>query len=114
MPDNSPRPSGRQRALIAPLVILIVLAAIVVVALVTNASHREKPAPEAPPQVPAPPAVSLDVPAPPLTRADIVQDANAAAAAYAVGARQTLSRSALIGRRFVVRIPFGCNGPGAP
>jgi hypothetical protein len=118
MQDNSPRPWGRKRALIAPLVIFVLLVAIIAIALSVNA-HRQKlaraPVAPAPALAPAPaPAAMQDLPVPPLDRADLVQDANAAAAAYSNAATSSPIRSPLIGRRFVVRIPFGCNGPGAP
>lgn len=114
MPNNSPRPPGRKRALIAPLIIFLVLAALVLGALLMHQAKPRTPA-AAPPPGPAPAAAPPDTfaTAPPLTRADLVQNANAAAAAYASGAKPILDRSPLIGRRFVVRIPFGCGGPGA-
>jgi hypothetical protein len=46
-----------------------------------------------------------------LTRADILTAASAAASAYAAG--QPQSGESLVGRRFSVRIAFGCTGPAA-
>lgn len=113
MQDNRPRPAGRRRALIAPLVIFLILAAIILVAIAIQAQRmRQRAAPPAPAPPAAAPAVNLALPPPPLSRADIVRDAKVAASAYASGAAPTLAKSPLIGRRFVVRIPFGCNGPG--
>jgi hypothetical protein len=110
MPDNSPRPPGRKRALIAPLVILLTLAAIVFGAFVLQRSRR--PAVVAPQMPASAPMPSLAVSAP-LERTELVQEANAAAAAYAAGAKPSPDKSPLIGRRFSVRIPFGCGGPGS-
>jgi hypothetical protein len=114
MQDNSSRPPARKRALIAPLVIAITLAVIIAAAIAINIERGRKRAAVAPPPPrAATPVVNLVAPVPPLSRTDLVQDANAAASAYAVAAQPNLGRAHLIGRRFAVRIPFGCNGPGA-
>ncbi|MBS0335086.1 MAG: hypothetical protein JSS35_20150 [Proteobacteria bacterium] len=111
MPDNSPPPPGRKRALIAPLVICLTLATLIGVALALRGQRAAPPpAPLPPPPAPAPPVES---PKPPLSRADILQDAHVAASAYALGAQPPGDRPRLVGRPFSVRIPFGCNGPGA-
>lgn len=113
MPDNSPRPTSRKRLLIAPLVIFLVMTAIVLGAVVvhkTREKTRPQPAPVALPAA-APLATVMPEP-PPLTRTELVQNANAAADAYAIGAKPSLAKSALIGRSFTMRIPFGCGGPG--
>lgn len=64
--------------------------------------------------VPAPePKIELpNVPAPamPLTRADLIAGAAAAAGSYAVGAKPE-GGDPLVGRSFSVRLPFGCGGP---
>jgi hypothetical protein len=112
MPDHNLGATSRKRALIAPLVILAVLAAVIVGAIGVHAVRERKTAALAVP-APAPsPTVSLSLPEPPLSRADIVQDAVASASAYAASASPPLQRSALLGRHFVVRIPFGCGGLG--
>jgi hypothetical protein len=111
MPNHSPRPPSRKRALIAPLVLFLTLGAVILGAIALHAVRDRQAATSAPPQAPAP-VVSLTLPEPPLTRADLVQDANASAAAYATGAKRVLLRSPMVGRRFSVRIPFGCGGLG--
>lgn len=78
-----------------------------------------KMAPEAAPAEPStgtpvpPPAVKpVPVPEPPLGRQDLIVAAAAAASAYAAsGNASTPGNAALIGRRFEIRIPFGCFGP---
>jgi hypothetical protein len=58
-------------------------------------------------------------PPPALERRDLIQAADAYAAAYAAGAAPPASGRAMVGRTFRVQIPFGCDGPqtaygGAP
>lgn len=114
MSDNSPPPPGRKRPLIGPIVSVLALAALIVGGALLNVQHERERAAAArpPPPPPSPPLLKLDLPPPPLARAELVQEASAAASAYASGAKPTLTRSPLIGRRFAIRIPFGCNGPG--
>jgi hypothetical protein len=66
------------------------------------AASEPAPAPQPPPAPPLPP--------PPLGRSEIIRAASAAASAFAAGG-DTAAPSMLRGRRFQVRIPFGCNGP---
>lgn len=70
---------------------------------------------ERPSAAPAP--VPAAAPAPPATpsvlgRAELLQAVEDAAAAYAANTGEAQSAKALAGRRFAVRIPFGCAGPG--
>jgi hypothetical protein len=73
--------------------------------------ERSTPAPEPAPKPPAVPV--LPVPPPALGRAELLRavaeaaDASAAGREYPQGARQ------LEGRRFALRLPFGCGGPSA-
>lgn len=113
MPNLSPRSPSRKRALIAPLVIFLALSTIILGAIALHAVRVRQAATMA--ELPPPPpirAVNLNIPEPPLTRADLVQEANASASAYASGAAPNLARSPMVGRRFSVRIPFGCGGLG--
>lgn len=109
MSDNSPRSSDRKFALIAPIV--VGLAAVVVLVWLLT---RPAPAPPAPPEpvpvIAAPPAA----PAPPVTatRGDLVAAAVKAADAYAAGTAGVGGQD-LVGRRFRVRLTFGCGGPTA-
>ena len=101
---EEPRRPGRYR-LIAAAVFVAILAG----GLLLGRQEREAapPAPAVARQAPAPPPVKG--PQPPLGRRDLVDAAAVAAEAYASGQQSTLSR--LAGRRFVVRLPFGCFGP---
>jgi hypothetical protein len=60
------------------------------------------------PKKPAAPIVLAPPPA--LTRGDLVSAAGQAASAFSEGKPLT-SADPLVGRRFAVRLPFGCNGP---
>ncbi|WP_312084423.1 hypothetical protein [Brevundimonas sp.] len=62
--------------------------------------HRPERPPEAPAASPAPQTVALD-------RAGIIAALARAASTYAAG---DAPQEALVGRRFVVRLPFGCQG----
>lgn len=55
--------------------------------------------------------IPLPVPLPVLTRRDLIVAAAAATDAVAAGAAVAPNNAALLGRRFEVRLPFGCNGP---
>jgi hypothetical protein len=49
-----------------------------------------------------------------LTRADLIIAAQAAAARYADGQPPPVAKDGWVGRRFEIRIPFGCEGPQSP
>ena len=75
------------------------------------------PPPQATPATVPPAAVPL--PQPPLGRRDLIAAAGRAADAYASGIPVDAATADLVGRRFEIRIPFGCFGPtpeeaGAP
>lgn len=61
------------------------------------------PAPPAPPAKPSPPSV--------LGRADLIEAAQKAASAFSSGEASPPENLALAGRRFALRLPFGCSGP---
>lgn len=75
-----------------------------------------EPAPRAPattPQGPRPIDINpppLPVPPPPLTHGDLAAAAARAAAAQALGEPAPAADKELIGRRFLVSLPFGCGG----
>jgi len=81
--------------------------------LVQCSPKEEAPAPAAPPPAAQPPEKPplLPVPPPALTRADLLAAMNAAASDYAAGA-SLAGADPLVGRSFVVRLAFGCAGPG--
>lgn len=58
--------------------------------------------------LPAPKAIALPQPPPPLGRSDLIDAANLAASSYA--AEQPLPNTVLAGRRFALSLPFGCDG----
>lgn len=60
---------------------------------------------------PASPAIAT--PAPPLTRADLIDAAARAADAHARGVPMAAEDGEIAGRRFTLRLPFGCAGPTA-
>jgi len=66
-----------------------------------------RPAANTPAETPTP---RLPVLTPPLGRIDLLAAASAAADAYAAGRAGTPENAELVGRRFEVRIPFGCYG----
>ncbi len=110
MSDNSPRSGDRKFALIAPLVVGAAAVAVLVL-LLTRPSPRPLPQPAAAPPAPvAAPAAPPKVLA--ATRGDLLSAAAQAADAYASGGAAGAGQ-ALVGRRFRVRLTFGCGGPAA-
>lgn len=108
MSDNRPRTPDRKFALIAPIVIGAA-AVLVLIAVLLRPSPAQDPATVVempPPVVAAPPATA---PAAPASRADLIAGAQVAAAAYAAGG--DAGGADLVGRRFRVRLAFGCGGP---
>ena len=101
------RAEGNRRA--APLLAQALLALAALDLAACSPRERPAPAPDAAPQAPAAPVIPA--PPPPLSRAEFLRvvadaaDASAAGAEYADAARQ------LEGRRFALRLPFGCQGP---
>jgi len=75
----------------------------------------EAPAPIAalPAPVAAPPPAATVAPPRSLARADLVTLANAAADAVAGGTALPADLSDAVGKRFVLALPFGCDGPAA-
>ncbi|HEX6866471.1 MAG TPA: hypothetical protein VF122_04490 [Caulobacteraceae bacterium] len=73
------------------------------------------PAPKAPPPPEGPRPIDINppplpIPPPPLTHADLVAASGRAAAAQERGEPAPVTDKELIGRRFLVRLPFGCGG----
>ena len=115
MADNKPRLSDRKPWFIAPLVIGGVVAAILLLVLFRQ-QEPPKPAapPPAPPQEVAKPAPAPEpaapAPPPPLDRRALIDGARESGAALAATGVLPPPDAALGGRKFTVRIPFGCNG----
>lgn len=119
MADNRPAPEDRKARYLAPLAIAAVVAAVLIVVVAKQSpapSPVAAPAP-APIQAVAPPPAPEIVPLP-LTRAELVDHARALAAKFAATAKMPATPDPFVGRRFSLRIAFGCNGisgsaPGA-
>ncbi|HEU0161192.1 MAG TPA: hypothetical protein VFQ69_02210 [Rhizomicrobium sp.] len=116
MADNKHAPRNG-KAYIAPLVIALVIAAVLAVFMLREPPAAPQPPPpaapasppvvrEARPEVPPPPAAPASPPV--LARADLLEAARTAAGAFAEQNRLDGASDALIGRRFSIRIPFGC------
>ena len=86
-----------------------IFVAIIVVAILI-VRRGEPPPDEASPSVPEKTA-AVPAPAPALTRADLIEAAARAADAFALGRPPPAENSELVGRRFTLRLPFGCSGP---
>ncbi len=114
MADNSPGAIARKRRLIAPLVIAAIIAGLLIAAVLGVFGRKPEPRPVEPqPSPPAEAEAPVTPMAPPaLTRADLIDGARAAAAAYAAGESVADGPDPLVRRTFRVWLPFGCAGPG--
>lgn len=116
MSENRPRPRDGKLGLVAPVSIAVITAIILLGAVLFTRQPDEpppQPAPPAPAAKPATPPASVPTPEEPaLNRSELVKEASAIAAAYAEGGNVApKGRDPLLGRRFQLRIPFGCEGP---
>jgi hypothetical protein len=90
------------------------LAAGLVAALAGCSPRQEAAAPAPAAAPPAPPPAPVTPPTPPsLGRGELLGVVDAAAAATAAGGAYPERAAALAGRRFALRLPFGCAGPEA-
>ncbi len=112
MPNNRLGSRDRKLALVGPVVIAAAVGAIIAFAVFSREGEAPPaPAPTPPPPVQAPPAATPPLPPPPLSREELIVAANEAASAYADrSSDKTQAKDALIGRRFSLKIPFGCEG----
>jgi hypothetical protein len=113
MTDDRPPGSDRKPSLVAPMVIGGVVVALSLIALLIGQPEK---APPAEPIAAVPPVVATQsqpspLASPVLTRKDLIEAAASASAAYASGSSLSEMRAPLKGRRFLLRIPFGCEGP---
>ena len=117
MTDENPRPRARKLALVGPVVIAAIVVGLLLAAWLMrdpkhSASESPAPAPSpSPATTPIEPQPSLPVSLAPLSRAEIIQYARAAASTFAMRAPSPPDSSSLIGRQFQLRLPFGCGGP---
>lgn len=79
--------------------------------LIAACSPRSDEPPPAPARPPAA-APAIPAPPPPLGRAELLAAVARAADAAAGGASYPQAAADLAGRRFALRLPFGCQGPG--
>lgn len=96
------------RALLAGGVFVALLIAAVLIARPDDARLEKDPDPV--PELAPPP---IAAPRPPLTRADLIDAAARAADAHARALPVPAEDNILAGRRFSLRLPFGCTGPAA-
>lgn len=116
MADNKPAPKDRKPSYISPLIIGVLVAGLGAVIFLRSpeteapkpAQTAETPAPPAAPVVPPKPVVAAAPP--PLNREDLIFEARRAASEFAATGKLAPSAESLVGRRFVVSIPFGCGG----
>jgi hypothetical protein len=114
--ETNPRGPLRKLGVVTQLALAAGIVVVLLIAWAIHALQPSAPTPTAParPEIVAPPPVVTEK-APPLTRRELVVEADAIAAAYAAGTpREPGSKHPLIGREFAVRVPFGCSGPAGP
>lgn len=111
---ENPRGSRGRLTLFTQLAIAAAVGLVVLVAWLFSASRREDSEPVRPVS-PSPAASAAPVATPPpLSREALIQEARAVAAAFAAGEQRTLDGAdPLVGRRFTLRVPFGCDGPAS-
>ena len=102
----SERRSPAWRAWIAAGVFFVLVAAAVLLL-----RPRAPEPPDGPPPDPAPAPLAIPEAPPPLGRADLLEAARRATDAFAAGRPAPGENAALVGRRFVLVTPFGCDGP---
>lgn len=112
MSDNRPPPPNPKLALVAPLSIGAVVVAIVLIAVLASRWGHKPPHPPAPAPS-ATPVVATPIVAPPpaMGREDLIRASQAFAEAYVDGAKPEKPAPPIVGRKFSLRIPFGCDGP---
>jgi hypothetical protein len=114
MADDKPTPPDRKARFLAPLAIAAAVTMVLVV--IVARQPTETPPPPAPIVPVATPPLAIKVAPLPLTRAELIDHARAIGAAFAASGKLPTGPDAMIGRRFALRIAFGCNGisGGAP
>lgn len=117
MTDGNSRGSARKLSFVGPLAIAVIVVAIVAIAWLMQSKtsgvgeapvHKSEPTPSASTTEAPPPLIP--VAPPPIARQDLIARANSEAASLASGTPSDTS-DPLLGRRFVLRLPFGCGGP---
>jgi hypothetical protein len=115
MSDERPPLQDRKLLYIAP----VIIAALVLLILVVALSHQPQAptvpvpraaSPQAPPAPPPAPSLATAAPPPVLTRQDLIEKAAETASVFASQGRLPPDADSYAGRRFSVRIAFGCGG----
>jgi hypothetical protein len=111
MADKRPPRQDRKLLYIAP----VVIAAIVAVLAITLSHEPTAPMQPVVPKASSVPAAvraqsAIAAAPPPLTRAELIQGAAQAAGTFAAEGKLPDSVDSLVGRRFSIRIAFGCGG----
>ncbi|MDO9336679.1 MAG: hypothetical protein Q7T61_09790 [Caulobacter sp.] len=115
MTETRPPTRDRKISLVAPVVIGAIVVLLLGALVLFNPAARS-PAPEPKPPAPAAEAPAADSPPPrvgPLTRRELIEGAALATAAFAAGSGPSGDLAEMKGRAFLLRIPFGCEGPQA-
>ena len=108
---SEPSRASLRRALAAGAVAaLVVGSAGFALGRYTASPRGHEPAPPAAPIIALPPP-ALPTPTPPLGRGDLLAAARAAVSAFAASGPSPAGVAELVGRRFELRLPFGCDGP---
>lgn len=108
-----PLPDRTQLRRRLTLVVAILVVAVAALAVMLASNRRVEP----PPVTSEPQPRALDInppplplPDPPLSRADLIAAASRAGSAHATGEPAPAQNAELVGRRFILKIPFGCEG----
>lgn len=105
---KQPPTKGWQALMVGALFLGLLVVALVVARRPASSPPSSETATMTVPAVPAPEAVR---PEPPLDRAGMLDVARQSASAFGVRAAPPEKVRALVGRRFEMRLPFGCDGP---
>jgi hypothetical protein len=87
------------------------LAVFAAATILASCKPRSEDAPAPPPAATAEPAPVIPVPPPAVSRAELLSAVASAASAFSAGQPAPENVQGLVGRRFSVRLPFGCLGP---
>jgi len=109
----------KQRAISGAVILVVAVVAVAVTGGFLLKGRALRPEPPATPlkvaaatkAVARPRETVQSAPIPPLNRADLIAAAQEAGAIYGAGAMTGAANRDLVGRRFLVRLPFGCLGP---
>jgi hypothetical protein len=108
----------RRRLALGAVILIFAIIAAVLIANAMSARPAGEPLPAVVEGVrpPGPDIAPSPLPLPlvPVTRAELIAAAGRASDAYAAGRPAPEQNAELVGRRFLLRIPFGCGGPSGP